>query len=203
MKILGRIIYWIVRALAYVVAHIIFPTKVSGKQHLKIDEPFIFCSNHMSMMDPVILVGAVLRRKAYFMGKAELYKNKFLNWFFRSLLSFPVVRGSADMAAIRTSIKHLKEGTDMMIFPEGTRNSAKDGKIMELYTGVAMIALQAKCKIVPCYIDCKGGYKFWKKFNVRIGAPIDVVENYSKDGFNKENLTKITADLRKNMEMLM
>ena len=149
MKFLSSAAYWIIRSLSVAAAHIVFPAKVIGKEYTKIDEPFIFCSNHLSMIDPVILVGAVLSRKAYFMGKDELYKTKIGNWLFRSLLSFPVVRGTADMAAIRKSIKCLKDGYDMMIFPEGTRNLKKDGSMLELHNGVGIIALNAKCKIVP------------------------------------------------------
>lgn len=202
MKILGKFVYWTVRVLSFIVSHTIFPSKISGKENLKIDEPYILCSNHISLFDPVILVGRVLNRKAYFMGKSELYQNKISNWACRSLLSFPVKRGTADMAAIRTSLKHIKEGYSMMIFPEGTRNTEKDGKIMELHNGVAMIALQAKCKIIPCYIDSNGGYKLFRLFLVKIGEPIDM-DAYQKGGFTKENLGKITDDLRKKMESLM
>ncbi len=202
MKILGKLLYWTVRILSFIVSHTILPSKISGRNNLKIDEPYILCSNHISLFDPVILVGRVLDRKAYFMGKSELYKTKISNWACRSLLSFPVVRGTADMAAIRTSLKYIKEGYSMMIFPEGTRNTEKDGKIMELHNGVAMIALQAKCKIIPCYIDSKGGYKLFRLFSVRVGEPIDA-KDYLKAGFTKENLVKITDDLRKKMESLI
>lgn len=202
MKFLSLVAYWVIRALAVAAAHIVFPAKVIGKEYTKIDDPFIFCSNHLSMLDPVVLVGAVLSRKAYFMGKDELYRTKIGNWLFRSLYSFPVVRGTADMTAIRKSIKCLNDGYDMMIFPEGTRNLKKDGSMLELHDGVGIIALNTKCKIVPCYIDSVGGYKPFRRFEVRVGEPIDISE-YQKKGLSKENLNNVMAVLKEKMQKLM
>jgi 1-acyl-sn-glycerol-3-phosphate acyltransferase len=202
MKILGKIVYWIVRGLTKIVAHVIFPARVNGKKFTKIKEPYILCPNHSSLMDPVILVGAVLSRKAYFMGKAELYETKLGNWFYRSLLSFPVVRGTADMSAIRTSIKLLHEGYVMTIFPEGTRNTKKDGQIMEFYNGVGIVALNTKCKIIPCYIDSVGGYKLFRRFDINIGEPIDI-KDFEADGIKKENLNKIMKVLKDRFGALM
>ncbi len=201
MKILSNIVYWTIRGLTKVFAHILFPAKVTGKKYAKIKEPYILCANHLSMLDAVIMVGAVLSRKTYFMGKNELYKTKLGNWFFRSLLSFPVVRGSADMAAIRSSIKCLNDGKSMMIFPEGTRNLKKDGTLQEFFNGVGIIALKSNCKIIPCYIDCKGGYKLFKPFRVIVGEPIDI-NKYQEIGMSKENLNNIMKELRNKMENL-
>lgn len=202
MKILDKTVYWIVRGLTKIVAHVLYPAKVTGKKYAKIKETYILCSNHLSIMDSVMIVGAVLPKKTYFMGKSELYKTKIGNWFFRSLLSFPVVRGSADMSAIRSSIKCLKEGKSMMIFPEGTRNEKKDGKLREFYNGVGIIALNSKCKIIPCYIDAKGGYKLFKRFKINIGEPIDM-QQFQAEGVKKENLNKVMTVLRGKIENLM
>lgn len=202
MKFLSTIVYWIIRGLSKFFAHVLYPTKVTGLENAKIKDTYILCSNHIAMLDAVIIVGAVLHKKAYFMGKSELYKSKIGNWFFRSLLSFPVVRGSADMSAIRSSISCLKGGTSMMIFPEGTRNLQKDGTLMEFHNGVGIIAVNANCKIIPCYIDSKGGYKLFRRVKVNVGKPIDI-EEFRENGLNKENLSKIMNTLKKSMENLM
>ncbi len=183
------------------VAHVVFPAKVNGAENAKIKEPYILCANHLSILDPVFIVGAVLHRKAYLMGKKELYKSKIGNWFFRSLLSFPVDRGTADMGAIRESIKQLNSGKAMLIFPEGTRNKKKDGSLQEFHNGVAIIALKANCKLIPCYIDSKGGYKLFHRFNINVGTPIDL-NPYRPDGIKKENLSKVMDILKKEIEKL-
>ena len=202
MKIISSAVYWIVRGLSKVFATIICPTKVTGKEYTKTAEPFIFCANHMSILDPAFLVGKAISRKTYFMGKAELYKTKIGNWFFRSLLSFPVYRGTADMNAIRTSIDYLKAGKSMAIFPEGTRNKEKNGELQDFYNGVGIIALNSGCNIIPCYIDSKGGYKLFKRVRVNIGAPIDI-KQFEEDGIKKENLNKIMRLLKEKMMKLM
>ena len=99
------------------------------------------------------------------------------------------------MGAIRESIEKLNSGMAMLIFPEGTRNKEKDGTIHDFYNGVAIIALKANCKLVPCYIDSKGGYKWFRRFNINVGKPIDL-DSYREDGIKKENLSKVMEVLK-------
>jgi len=202
MNLLERFVYRFIWVLTKFFAYILYPHTVTGKNNAKLKEPYIFCSNHISMLDSIILVGSVLPKKAIFMGKGELYKTKIGNWFFRAIGSFPVQRGTADMSAIKTSIEHLAQGDSMMIFPEGTRNLAQDGSIMEFFNGVGIIAIKSSCKIIPCYIDCKGGYKLFKRFKINVGKPIDIDE-WSADGLKKNNLNSLMIHLRKKMEELM
>jgi 1-acyl-sn-glycerol-3-phosphate acyltransferase len=64
------------------------------------------------------------------MGKAELFENPALNWFFRKTGGFPVHRGESDITAVKTAIQVLKSGDNLLIFPEGT--VIRDGIRMDL-----------------------------------------------------------------------
>lgn len=202
MKILNNIVYKVVITLAKIVVFILYPHKVYGRENLNLDEPYIFYCNHISALDPIIVAGGILKRKTYFMSKEELYKTKIGNWFFRAVGGVPVKRGTPDMKAIKTSINHLNNGDPMMIFPEGTRNTNKDGSLMPFHNGLGIIALKSKVKLIPCYIDCKGGYGIFKKLNVFIGKPIEI-DDYVKKSFSKENLNSLMEHVLIRMEELM
>jgi 1-acyl-sn-glycerol-3-phosphate acyltransferase len=202
MKIFNHVVYKIVLALAKIIVFIIYPHKIHGKKNLKLDEPYIFYANHISAWDPIIVASTILKRKAYFMSKEELYKTKISSWFFHAVGGFPVKRGTPDMKAIKTSISHLNNGDVMMIFPEGTRNTNKDGSLMSFHNGVGIIAHKAKVKLIPCYINNKGGYGLFKRLDVSIGEPINLSEYLNKP-LNKENLNDIMNIIRKRMEDLI
>ena len=133
------------------------------------------------------------KRDMKFLAKEELYKNKFLaflGWVFEAI---PVKRDEKDISAIKTSLKDLKEGKCIALFPEGTRNGLEKGE--KVKDGVAFFALRSGAKIVPCGI--KGGTKEHRKVTIRYGKPLD----YSKykGSKDKEILDKITNEVMDNI----
>ena len=113
--------------------------------------PLLVVSNHASHFDPPIVASAV-RRPLRFMAKAELFEGP--KWFARlisSLGAFPVRRGDGDMAAYKASVKLLREGQALVMFPEGTRSM--DGEMKPFADGCARMALAVPgCRILPVRI---------------------------------------------------
>lgn len=103
----------------------------------------------MANWDPPFL-GTFIDREVNFMGKEELFKNPVMAAICRGLHVFPVKRGAADKAAIKTAVKILKNGDCLGIFPEGTRS--KTGKIGKAEPGVSLIAAMTKSPIIPAAI---------------------------------------------------
>lgn len=139
--------FWILWILIAPVIWLIMPTRIIGKKYLKTlkKEPAIFSCNHQTMNDPLIIKSRCPRLKC--MAKSGLFKNKFSNWFFRSLGAYPVDRGGNDITAVKTTLKHLKENKKVLIFPEGTR--VKAGEEAEYKNGLVMFALKTDCHVVP------------------------------------------------------
>lgn len=143
--------------------------KVEGRENIPKKGAFIFASNHRSYADPVLVV-ICGRGKFSFMAKSELFENKMFGWLIRMLGAFPVERGKGDTAAIERAITRVKEGTHLLIFPEGTRS--KDGKVGKGKTGVALIAAKAGADVIPVGINFEGKLHFRSKIVVRYGKPI-------------------------------
>jgi 1-acyl-sn-glycerol-3-phosphate acyltransferase len=116
----------------------------------------LLIANHQSYLDPV-LVAVRLRRPVSFFAKSELFENPYFAWLIRSLHAFPVRQGKADISAVKETIRRLKEGYILNLYPEGTRT--EDGRIGPIQKGVALIVRQAKVPVVPVAID--GSFEAW------------------------------------------
>lgn len=147
-----------------------FDVKVSGLENIPA-ENYILAGNHKSMWDVILLANSI-PTNIRFMGKKELFNNPILESFFSKAGAFPVDRDNIDINAIKTSLKLLKEGYTIGVFPEGTRNKTK-AITLPFKEGVTRIAAKTKKVIVPFGID--GEYKLGKRINLNIGKPIDMI----------------------------
>lgn len=136
----------------------------------------IVYSNHISLFDP-IAVGCFTRRQIKFMAKEELFRNRAFGFLLGKLLgAFPVKRGKADISAIKTAIRILRNGEVLGMFPEGTRS--KTGELQEAEPGLSMVALRAKVPVVPVAIITN--YKLFTLLTIKIGDPVILEDYYDK-----------------------
>ena len=165
-------LYTAIVGLYRVIARLIFLMRFEGKENIPSGRPCVLMGNHQCILDPLTLALCTPDREIHFMGKKELFENRFLRWVFTKVHGFPVDRGNMDMGAIRTALGVLKEGDTLGIFPEGTRSH--DGHMLPLLGGASMLALRSGCDVVPIYID--GRYKPFHRMTVRVGAPLEVAD---------------------------
>lgn len=145
-----KILYWLGWSLTRFVGGPLLGVKINGLEHVPMEGPFILASNHISYFDPP-LVGSWIRRELFFFAKKELFDNKILGPIIWRTNARPVRRGAMDRDALKISLKALKDGYGLTVFPEGTR--ARHGTFLKPKPGIGLIAFQAKCPIVPCYIQ--------------------------------------------------
>lgn len=184
---LKRALGIVIEKILYVYCIIFHRMKIEGRENIPMDEPVIFCGNHRTFLDPV-LIKVTAKRNCHFLAKGTLYRNKFLaflGWVFETI---PVLRDSKDINAIKQSLRYLKNGECIALFPEGTRNGLAKGE--KVKDGAAFFALRTGAKIVPVGISGKTGP--FSKAIIRYGKPLDY-SNYDKN--DEEALDKITEDL--------
>ncbi|HEV8353956.1 MAG TPA: (d)CMP kinase [bacterium] len=176
--VVGEAWYHFWKNFVYVVGRVAFRMKVEGLEHVPKTGALIVAGNHASAIDPP-LVGSVLRRRAGYMAKEELFSIPVLGAWLRSIGVFPVKRGTADRRAIRRSIHTLEQGGILVMFPEGTRS--EDGRLRDPEPGAAMIALRTGAPVLP--VAVVGSHKIlprtarWPHFAqvvVRIGPMLPV-----------------------------
>ena len=163
---------------------LIFNLKSVGVRGLPGDGAYILCSNHISNADPV-LIAVVHKRPVRYMGKAELFNIPMLKSLLRLLGAFPVKRGESDQEAIRKSFSILENGDVMGMFPEGTRS--KDGEMLKLKSGAAMIAYKMKVPVLPIAIYTKKGrVRPFKRTAIKFGELMTIEELGLLEGTTSE-----------------
>lgn len=159
--------YEIARVVLRLLYTLLFRLKAHGVENVPREGGVLFCSNHISVLDPPTL-GIYVPRRIHYMAKSELFAFKPFGALITALGAFPVKRGGVSKEAIRTSLKLLGDGQAILIFPEGTRNTdAASAK-----RGAAMLALRSGSKVVPCRIV--GGYRLFRRTHVIYGPPVDL-----------------------------
>lgn len=187
-----KIVVILIRAFCYMV----FRVKRVGKENVPKTGAYIMCANHTSNWDAPILVSCTPRRM-HVMAKAELFKNKFIYWFAEKCCVFPVKRGGKDIDSMKHSLKVLKDGEILMLFPEGTRNGInKNGKAQN---GAAFMALRTGVPVIPVGIE--GKMKPFYKVILHYGKPLDFSE-YKSNKPEKEVLEKVSKEIMDNIIML-
>src|SRR6202162_1418565 len=83
--------------------------------------PLLICPNHSATLDPPLVPAFVPRGDTWSMAKSEFFRNPFIAFIYHSYHSFPVVRHTADRAALKRTFDLLKAGHSVIIYPEGTR----------------------------------------------------------------------------------
>ena len=191
-KVLKGIIKWIVRGAIYIWCKIYYSLKIIGLENIPKDEPLIFVGNHRTYLDPPLIVDTA-KRDMRFLAKEELYNNKFLAFLGWAFDAIPVKRNEKDVSAIKESLKSLKNGMSIALFPEGTRNGLAKGE--KAKDGVAFFAVRSGAKVLPCGI--KGGTKGDRKATITYGKPLDFSQY--KGCKDKETLDKITDEIMENI----
>ena len=156
-------------ALLWPILHLIFPHRVTGLENVPAEGAVMLCSNHVSMLDPFFIAGAV-KREIRFISKKELFKNRLLGAIMTKLGMFPVDRGGSDMAAMRTCLSILKEGGVLGIFPQGHRY--KHDENHEMQSGAAFIALRTHAPVVPIHVS--GPVRPFHRTTIHIMPPVDL-----------------------------
>jgi 1-acyl-sn-glycerol-3-phosphate acyltransferase len=154
LREVGQMFYWFLkRIILGPILRLTFRPYVIGAENVPEEGPAIFASNHLSFSDSFFLPLMVPRRVT-FLAKIDYFtgtgiKGKLTSMFFRGAGQLPVDRtgGSASEAALRTGLRVLRRGDLLGIYPEGTRSP--DGRLYRGKTGVARMALEANCPVLP------------------------------------------------------
>jgi 1-acyl-sn-glycerol-3-phosphate acyltransferase len=143
------LMYWLLKNVFLgPLLRLLYRPRAKGLENVPVEGPVILAANHLSFIDSMF-IPLLVKRKVVFLGKADYFTSARTAWFFKAAGVIPVRRegGSASEAAIQAGVRELDNGHVVGIYPEGTRSP--DGKLYRGKTGVARMALLAKCPIVP------------------------------------------------------
>ena len=134
--------------------------KITGLEKLERGKTYIFMSNHVSNLDPPLLLPLIPGRTSV-MARHELFNYPILGRIMRMGALIPVNRGNRDagIAAVRAAKDVVAQGISMTIFVEGHRSL--DGKLLPFKKGPFYLAELCQVPVVP--VTVTGTYDLMPK----------------------------------------
>jgi 1-acyl-sn-glycerol-3-phosphate acyltransferase len=140
-----------------------------GLDQLDAAGTYIFMSNHVSNLDPPILIPLIPRRTSV-MVKKELFTYPILGRAMRMGSLVPVDRGNRDagIEAVKAAKEVIGQGLNMTIYVEGKRSF--DGKLLPFKKGPFYLAMECGVPVVPVTIAGTHYAMPKKRFAIRPGT---------------------------------
>ncbi|NOZ75358.1 MAG: 1-acyl-sn-glycerol-3-phosphate acyltransferase [FCB group bacterium] len=168
-----RFVRYLANYLALFVGSLAAKLTITGRYHLPDSGPYIIASNHFSIMDPALVLCAVQKPVNFLMASDQVVESLFIwaPWIYGYI---PTDRQRLAPSTIKRSLKVLREGEILGIFPEGY---TEDTKLRPAKRGALFLARSAKVPIVPVGVEgaemimasWKRGYR--PRLCIRIGTP--------------------------------
>ncbi len=148
------------RAIQYVVATfftVYGGWRATGRHNLPKQGGVLLVSNHISYLD-VFLLGLPLTRPLNYVARSTLFLPVLAN-LIRSVGGFPIQRDGLGASGLKETLRRLKHGGIVTLFPEGTRSP--DGEIGEVKPGIAVLVSRARVPVVVAGIA--GTFEAWPR----------------------------------------
>jgi 1-acyl-sn-glycerol-3-phosphate acyltransferase len=198
-----RILRFLIRILLKLIARI----TIRGKENVPATGGMILASNHIGMLD-IVMVYFAIDRTDLFIPVAEKWGQiGWIRWLGKQLNFLFVDRFNPDLKAMRKMITLMENGKCLVIAPEGTRSRV--GSLIEGKPGVAYLAARSGFPVFPVAITgtedkvILGNLKRFRKSNITLtaGKPFIVPSLPNKD--RDEALQKYTDEIMCRMAALL
>lgn len=153
-----------------------FRIRMHGLTNYPPEDGFLICSNHQSTLDPVVL-GVACPRPINYLARESLFEFRPFARFLKWNDTIPIDREGSALGGVKETMKRLKRGESVMLFPEGTRTL--DGELQPLKLGFCTLARRTKSPLVPIAIagafealPKTGWFPLPRPIHVVIGEPI-------------------------------
>lgn len=180
-------IFW--KIIRFIAPSVLKPLyKYSYELAPKLEPPYLVFSNHNGDLDPA-LVALSFPQQMYFVASEHVYRAGFASKILRFVFE-PIAKrkGTADAVTVMKSIRALREGKNVCIFPEGQKSF--NGITGEINIATGKLVKASKASLVTYKLE--GGYfttPRWGK-GIRKGKMHGSIVNI----YNKEDLEKISPE---------
>lgn len=202
---------YLLRFVAWLLSNIIYRYKVRGSGHIPLNGPVVVLANHVSFVDPVLMMSASPRPIRFLMDH-RIFQRPILGYLFRLGKAIPIAPREEDPAlyeaAMQAAQAVLQDGDVLGIYPEGRLSPT--GQLMPFKAGIIKILQEAQAQgvqpvVVPMALTNLWGSYFsrvegsamrtpfrrglWSRVGLNIGAPL------RPDGLSAEALQAQVARL--------
>lgn len=177
-----------------------WPLHIEGREKIDHSRVYVAVSNHQSMLDILVIHSLFFHFK--WVSKKENLYIPFVGW--NMMLNRYVVLDRASRRSfirmMRDCKRHIRQGSSIMIFPEGTRSA--DGNMRNFKEGAFRLARQAQCPILPIVLDGTGESLPKKGYVIRKKTPVilKVLDPVMPEKFEDMEPHDISIMVREKME---
>lgn len=141
-----RLLYRAVRFSARMAGVTCFDLRCLGRHHLEFPGAGLLLSTHQSTLDPV-LIGLMGNTEMAYLARKTLFKSRLFAMLIGALNAIEIDREGGGLAGLKETLRRLKQGKKVLIFPEGTRTST--GQPAPLKPGFVSLARRGSIPLVP------------------------------------------------------
>jgi len=184
---------YLLRFVALVASRCIYRFRVRGDDHLPAQGAAVLACNHVSFIDPVLLMAAS-SRPIYFLMDHRIFRMPVLGWLFRLARAIPIAPRAEDPAAYEAAFEAaaqvLRNGDLLAIFPEG--GITQDGELQPFNGGIMKVLENARrdglaVPVVPMALTHLRG-SFFNKVELLNGKRVAMVRPFRRGIFSRVGL---------------
>ena len=178
---IGALSRCVLRLLLWLVTHTVYRMRVDGRQNIPENGGALLVSNHLSMLDALLLQASTHRSIRFLMFQG-LYDRPLIRPFARIMGAIPIsaqTRPRAMIESLRTASEAIRQGELVCIFAEG--QITRIGQMLPFRRGFERIMKEVDAPIIPVCLDDVWGSifsfetgRFFWKWPRRIPYPIAV-----------------------------
>jgi 1-acyl-sn-glycerol-3-phosphate acyltransferase len=196
-----RLLVWYhsVRLVCAGVSMILMRWRSTGQGNIPAGGGVLLVCNHVSFLD-VFFLAIPLSRPLNYVARSTLFVS-FVGMFIRSVGGFPIQREGIGAGGMKETLRRLKAGGIVALFPEGTRSP--DGELGPLKPGIAVLATRLGVPVVPAGLA--GLYESWPRSHL-MPVPHPVRIHYGQPILPDElaglDTEAVTALIRGRMQLI-
>lgn len=195
----------LLRVVLFPIHAFFYPFKLYGQKKVG-PGPYIYFGNHYCLWDVFYPAHTTWEGIHYLAKESVLFAPVVGSWA-RKVGVIGVVRDGSDVRTVMESMKVLKNGEKISLFPEGTRNKKSEEEFLPFKGGAALLAIKTKTPVIP-FVICSRPHIF-RRTHVVFGEPMELSGYYDRkltpadyEAADRELVERLYALRQEHREML-
>lgn len=172
-----KIYCWICKVVLVVGMRIVFRPKIRYSNKAAVIEyrnkPAIFIVNHTTLYDGIVMFSVLNKYKANILIAKDWYEKKYIKTILEGNRCIPLDRNGLDTNWLRASVKAVKKGESICIFPEGHRS--KIDTLDTFKSGFTLLSQMTGAPIIPVYLSGEYSKFIGKRKQILFGEPMTMM----------------------------